>query len=80
MPRTGSAQISLVGEAKCTNQPRTRSDLIRLAHIRDLMGSRAANAALVLFSRSGFNNELQDAAGADEVTLITLADMYRRDA
>jgi uncharacterized protein len=80
MPRTGSAQISLVGEAKCTNQPRTRSDLIRLAHIRDLMGSRAANAALVLFSRSGFNNELQDDAGANEVTLITLADMYRRDA
>lgn len=78
MPRTGSAQISLLGEAECTNQPRTRSDLSRLAHIRDLLGNRAADAALVLFSRSGFSNELYDAQAAGEVTLITLADMYRR--
>jgi hypothetical protein len=79
MPRTGSAQVSVIGEAKCTSQPRTPSDLARLAHIRDIIGDRAKDAALVLFSRSGFTGELHQAQAEGEVTLVTLADMYHRD-
>lgn len=78
MPRTDTAQISVIGEAKSTNERRTLADLARLTHIRDLLGPRAEGAALVLFSRTGFDANVGEARERGEVTLVSLADMYRR--
>lgn len=78
MPRTAAARVSVIGEAKATNRPRAEADLRRLAHIRSLLGTRAEQASLVIFSRTGFAGELRNAQAAGEVTLIELADMYRR--
>ncbi|MBO0802473.1 MAG: ATP-binding protein [Nocardiopsaceae bacterium] len=78
MPRTSGAQVAVLGEAKATNKPRNAADLRRLTHIRDLLGSRAEDAALVLFSRTGFADELREAQASGGVTLVDLADMYQR--
>ncbi len=78
MPRTSAAQVTLIGEAKSTNRPRNSADLRRLAHIRDLLGPRAEGAALALFSRTGFDDDLREPQARGEVTLVTLTDMYRR--
>jgi hypothetical protein len=78
MPRTTSARVALIGEAKCTNQSRTSSDLARLTHIQGLLGPRAEGARLVLFSRTGFADDLREDEARGDVTLVALADMYRR--
>jgi hypothetical protein len=78
MPRTNSARVVLIGEAKCTNRQRDLSDLNRLEHIRELLGTRAQGAALALFSRVGFRDELLAAGSRDDIALVTLADMYAR--
>jgi AAA+ ATPase superfamily predicted ATPase len=78
MPRTSAARVALIGEAKSTNRPRNGADLRRLAHIRDLLGPRAEGAALALFSRTGFDDDLREPEARGEVTLVTLNDMYRR--
>lgn len=78
MPRTDSAQIAVIGEAKSTNELRTLADLTRLRHIRDLLGPRAEDAALVLFSRTGFDANVRETGDRGEATLVSLADMYRR--
>lgn len=78
MPRTASAQVTLIGEAKCTNRQRNLADLNRLAHIRDLLGERAEGAALALFSRSGFRDDLRAAASRGEGLLVGLDDIYSR--
>jgi hypothetical protein len=78
MPRTSAAQVAVIGEAKSTDRPRNSADLRRLAHIRDLLGPRADGAALALFSRTGFDDDLREPRARGEVTLVTLADMYRR--
>ncbi|HEY6315107.1 MAG TPA: helix-turn-helix domain-containing protein [Streptosporangiaceae bacterium] len=78
MPRTSAARVALIGEAKSTNRPRNGADLRRLAHIRDLLGHRAEGAALALFSRTGFDDDLSEPEARGKVTLVTLADMYRR--
>jgi len=78
MPRTSAARVALIGEAKSTNRPRNGADLRRLAHIRDLLGPRAEGAALALFSRTGFDDDLREPETRGEVTLVTLAEMYRR--
>jgi hypothetical protein len=77
MPRTSAAQVALIGEAKSTNRPRNAAGLRRLAHIRDLLGPRAEGAALALFSRTGFDDELREALANGEVALVTLTDMYQ---
>ncbi|HET9970979.1 MAG TPA: ATP-binding protein [Streptosporangiaceae bacterium] len=78
MPRTSAARVALIGEAKSTNRPRNGADLRRLAHIQDLLGPRAEGAALALFSRTGFGDDLREPEAHGEVTLVTLAGMYRR--
>lgn len=78
MPRTSAARVALLGEAKSTNRPRNAAGLRRLAHIRDLLGSRAEGAALALFSRTGFDDDLREPGARGDATLITLADMFRR--
>jgi uncharacterized protein len=78
MPRTSAARVALIGEAKSTNRPRNGTDLRRLAHIRDLLGPRAEDARQALFSRTGFDDDLREPEARGQVTLVTLADMYRR--
>ncbi|TMC06680.1 MAG: hypothetical protein E6J41_17965 [Chloroflexi bacterium] len=74
------ARVALVGEAKATNRPRALADLERLEHVRRLLvdlGTRAADAMLALFSRSGFDRELRAAAsGRADVLLVDLAHLY----
>jgi AAA+ ATPase superfamily predicted ATPase len=71
------ARVALVGEAKATNRRRDLHDLERLEHVRRLLvdqGTRAAGATLALFSRTGFERRLRDAAaGRPDVLLIDLA-------
>ncbi|NEE01115.1 AAA family ATPase [Phytoactinopolyspora halotolerans] len=78
MPRTSSARVALIGEAKSTNTVRDRRDLARLEHIRGLLGGRAEEATLAIFSRSGFSDELIRLQHRRDVLLVTLDDMYRR--
>ncbi len=78
MPRTSAARVALLGEAKSTNRPRNTAGLRRLAHIRNLLGSRAEGATLALFSRTGFDDDLRELGVRGEVTLVSLTDMYRR--
>ena len=77
-PAPKAAQVTLLGEAKATNKQRNGADLRRLIHIRELLGPRAENAALVLFSRTGFAAELHQAQANREVTLVELSDIYQR--
>ncbi|MGH7883576.1 MAG: AAA family ATPase, partial [Candidatus Dormibacteraceae bacterium] len=77
-PRDKGGRIALIGEAKATNRPRSREDIERLSHIRDLLnreGWDAASARLALFSRTGFRTDLK--MGADAL-LIDLEMMYGR--
>ncbi|WP_084959478.1 AAA family ATPase [Thermoactinospora rubra] len=78
MPRTGSARIVLLGEAKCTNRPRDPRDVARLEHIRDLLGPRAQNAHLALFSRTGFHPDLMAMRNRGDLVLVSLEEMFPR--
>src|SRR5262249_35750686 len=80
-PRSRGARITLVGEAKSTNQHLTTSDSRRLRHILDLLATQGydiEDAGLVLFSRTGFSAELAKASLATRVRLIDLQTMYRQ--
>ena len=74
------ARVALVGEARATSRPRDLGDLDRLEHIRRLLveqGTRAAEATLAVFSRSGFEPGLRRAAsGRADVLLVDLAHLY----
>jgi hypothetical protein len=78
-PRTKSAQVTVIGEAKATSSERKLADLRRLEHIRDLLvanGRAAPDLQLVVFSRHGFSSDLH-AAGADgSVRLVDLGELY----
>ncbi|GII81975.1 ATPase AAA [Sphaerisporangium rufum] len=75
-----NARVVLLGEAKYTGEQRTLRDLRRLEHIRALLGGRgvrADTAALAIFSRTGFDHALrQAAAGRPDVHLIGLPELY----
>jgi hypothetical protein len=78
-PRSRGARITLVGEAKSTNQRLTTSDSRRLRHILDLLAAQGYDveaAGLALFSRVGFSAELAKAASATGVRLVDLQAMY----
>ncbi|WP_283137455.1 hypothetical protein [Rhizohabitans arisaemae] len=80
MPRTSSARVALIGEAKCTNRPRDARDLARLEHIRELLGARAHDAHLAMFSRAGFHPDLMaDAGNRRDLVLVTMDDMFNRN-
>lgn len=75
MARAKNARITLLGEAKATNRPRTLTDVERLEHVRDLLtalGWDAQDAQLALFSRTGFAPELT----TDRAHLLDLTAMY----
>lgn len=80
-PRTKGARITLLGEAKATNKRPTVSDLQRLQHIRELLrtqGWDASECALAVFSHSGFDPTLTEAAAESQAHLLTLDAMYGR--
>ncbi|MGH3950377.1 MAG: hypothetical protein ACRDSE_14860, partial [Pseudonocardiaceae bacterium] len=70
------ATVRVIGAAKDSDRPRTRSDLLRLEHIRALLVARgvdATGAKLLVFGRSGFDRELTDAANTrSDVELVDL--------
>ncbi|MEO3790640.1 ATP-binding protein [Nonomuraea sp. B10E15] len=79
LPRSKSARITLIGEAKCTNKARTMADLHRLRHLRELLlslGWDAGDASFVLFSQDGFSSDLETAASDGQVHLLDLETMY----
>lgn len=78
-PRDKGARITLLGEAKATNKLRTAGDLRRLAHIRELLcaqGWDADGCVLAVYSRSGFAEDLTDAAADEGALLVGLDDLY----
>jgi uncharacterized protein len=68
--------IGVIGEAKASERVRTLADLDRLDHVRALLGSRGARVGstrVLLFGRSGFDENLRKAAHARaDVDLIDL--------
>jgi uncharacterized protein len=77
--RDKRARITLIGEAKATNKPRTCSDLRRLQHIRELLcaqGWDAEGCALAVYVRSEPSSELVAEAVAGRVQLVGLRDLY----
>lgn len=76
----GSQSVLAIGEAKHSAAQRTTSDLTRLEHIRELVGTKdqtAVSARLLLFSANGFERNLVDnAKGRDDVELIDLERIY----
>jgi hypothetical protein len=76
-PRSRGARITLVGEAKSTNQRLTTFESRRLRHILDLLAAQGYDvegAGLALFSRAGFSAELVKSATG--VRLVDLRAMY----
>ncbi len=81
-PGKKDARIVVLGEAKATSKKRTQSDLARLEEIRAELAKRkyeAQSAHLVLFSREGFDVNLEKQASTrDDVHLVDLAALYER--
>ena len=75
-------RVVVLGEAKHSVRPRTVADLSRLEHVRQLLVDRgidAANAQLVLFTRTAPDRQLSHAAsGRADVLLVDLAALYGR--
>lgn len=73
-PRTASAAISFVGEAKSRDRRPGMAELRRLGHIRDLLtkaGHDASGAVLGLFSTAGFTSELDAEASRQDSRVLT---------
>lgn len=79
-PQSAHAQITLLGEAKATQQPRGLRDVERLERIRDLLadhGHRSKDAALALFSLSGFYPDVVEAASRrSDLLLVDIDALY----
>lgn len=74
-------RIRVLGEAKASDRVRTLADLERLQRIQGLLTARgmwAADARLLLFGRSGFDENLTRAADKrPDVTLVDLKRLWR---
>ncbi len=82
MPPGSSKRLLAIGEAKGGREPRSISDIQKLERLRSLLAVRAdtAGTKLMLFSRSGFEQEVIDmAAGRSDIELIDLRRMYEGD-
>jgi AAA+ ATPase superfamily predicted ATPase len=82
--RDGGVEIDVVGMTKgrydllgsCKWSKRAKTSVLRdLFAARDHLGSRAENAALVIFAR-GFEGELVKRAAEGDVTLVSAADLF----
>ncbi len=73
-------KVTVIGEAKATLDRRGVGDLERLDRIKELLtelGYEADEAALLLFSATGFTSELErTAAGRSGIELIDLDRLY----
>jgi AAA+ ATPase superfamily predicted ATPase len=78
-----SSKIICIGEAKSSDRERTLHDLRRLDRVRGLLeadGADCAGAKLLLFGRSGFDENLKSAAaGRRDVELVDLSRIYEGD-
>lgn len=80
-PYTPGAPVLVLGEAKATTRPRGLDDLHRLEDTRRLVGNRGydvSRTALLIASRSGFDDDLRAAARDDRVHLVDLPALYGR--
>jgi hypothetical protein len=82
-PRTTGAPVAFIGEAKHGDRRPGLTELRRLYHLRELLtaaGHDAADAALGLFSASGFTQELIDEAVGShgKAMLVPLEVLYGR--
>jgi len=69
-------RVSALGEAKSKERAAGREELMRLAHLRDLL-PRAGGARLLVFSRHGFTAELVRQVRRDKtVALVDLERLY----
>jgi uncharacterized protein len=76
-PRTPGAPIAFIGEAKHRDRRPGLAELRRLEHLRDLLtatGHDATDAAVGLFSASGFTDELMAEAIVSQGKIL-LADL-----
>ena len=74
--------VILIGEAKYTAKERTVGDLVRLEHVRDLVGrgARSPTKLAVYAGRGGFDADLIEVAdGRDDVELVDLDRLYGGD-
>lgn len=81
-PGADRPRVLAVGEAKGGSAPRSMADLRKLERGRTILGERAdvKAARLLLFSRSGFDQEvLEYEAARDDVEIIGLERLYRGD-
>lgn len=79
LPRSKSATVALLGEAKHTAKARGIGDLRRLEHIAALLAGRGhdtSGTAYALFSRHGFTSELVKVADPGKVRLLDLNGLY----
>jgi hypothetical protein len=80
-PRTPGTPVAFIGEAKHRERRPGLAELRRLHHLRDLLtasGHDATDAALGLFSATGFTDELRASArtGDGSTLLISLEMLY----
>jgi hypothetical protein len=77
--RDKNARITVLGEAKATNKPRTPADVRRLEHVRDLLSAQgwdAEGAALTVYTRSEPAPELREAEAEGRVTVVGMRELY----
>lgn len=84
-PRTANAPVAFIGEAKNRDRRPGLAELRRLEHIRSLLtasGHDASEAALGLFSTTGFTDDLtaEAARGGGNLLLVGLDDLYGSSA
>jgi len=82
-PRSRGAPVAFIGEAKHRDRRPGLAELRRLHHLRSLLtdsGHDAADAALGLFSASGFTEELEAEAASSrgKILLANLDTLYGR--
>ncbi len=80
-PRTPGAPVAFIGEAKHRDRRPGLAELRRLKHLRELLtaaGHDATDAAVGLFSTSGFTDELaaEAAASRGKIILVGLDMLY----
>ena len=84
-PRTANAPVAFIGEAKNLDRRPGLAELRRLEHIRSLLtasGHDASEAALGLFSTTGFTDDLtaEAARRGGKLLLVGLSDLYGSSA
>jgi len=75
-------RLMAIGEAKARTEPRSMQDIERLERLRGLLTSRAdaASAKLLLFSLTGFDADVVEAAHSrSDIELVDLQRMYEGD-